>query len=238
MALLMPIVYLPTYLYMTLKLLIGVLMVLIAFKTESLKKFALQFIIFISCTALFGGICFLVYYLSTGNMNFYNLVVNNYSFPIVPALAIVFVYFLFVKGVIKYIINKQRSKKFMFEIIFYSKDKKIKTMAYLDSGHKLSDPKTHESVIIINYNLFAKLFKIPIEQILMKKIPQELENAHYIKISTINNKDQDMLVFNVDKVQINLIKNKVIRKNAPLGLSFTKYNKNFNCDVLIGPELI
>ena len=238
MALILPIVVLPNLLIILLKIFVGATMVFIAFKFSKIKEFLLIFLTFISSTALYGGVCFALCYFLSGSLDLNESLKGVYDFPAGIALFVLCVFFLLIKGVISYAIKKQKSKKFIFEIEFQFENKKVKTLAYLDSGHKLNDPDSNEPIIIINYAIFNKLFKIPIEEILLKKIPKQLKNAHYIKISTINSQNQEMLVFNMEIVKINLLNNKIIKKNTPLGLSLTNFQKTFDCNVLISPDLI
>lgn len=237
MALILPLVNLPSWTFIILKLLVGVLMVLLAYPTQSVKKFLLQFFTFLSCTALLGGICFALSFLITGSLDVSSLNGNNFKFPVGVIVAVIASYVFFLNGIIKYIAKKQKAKKFIYDIKLVSGDKVLKAQAYLDSGHNLKDPTTSESVTIINYNLFNKMFDIPLEKILLKSVNEYLDNARYIDIQTINNKKQQMLIFNLDKIEILLAEKTVEKPNAPVGLSLVDFNKNFNCEILISPEI-
>ena len=237
-AIVFPLLNLHFALLLFLKILVGVLIVLIAFKVEKFKQFLILFFTFLLSTALLGGITFLIYYLISGSLNLTECLSNSYSFPLGIIWLGLSLFVLFNKKIIDFIISKQKSKKFLYKIEFQTKFKKIKTDAYLDSGHKLVDPTDNLPVIIINYNVFSKLYKIPIENILLKNVPNELQNAHYIKISTLNSTSTEMLVFEVDEVKIQNKNGKFLKKKANLGLSLTNFSKNFNCDVLISPAVL
>lgn len=236
MSFVFPLLKLPSYLMVTLKLLVGVVMVLTAYKIKNFKTFLLHFLTFLSATALFGGITFMISYLAYGSLEIMNLTYSK-SFPVGAVIGIVACYFYVIVGVINYILKKQKTKKFIYEMKIFYKDKTYKIMAYLDSAHNLIDPITNQSVIIINFETFNKIFKLPMDKLLAKDV-NSLANAHYINYKTINEDNQKMLVFNVDKIEIDLVKNKLKRENATIGLSFINFKSNFNCDALISPNLI
>lgn len=236
MSFVFPLLVLPSYLLIFLKLFVGALMVFIAYKLKNLKTFFLHFITFLSATALFGGITFMISFFAYGSLEVINFTYSK-NFPVGAIIGIIAVYSYVILGVINYIIKKQKMKKFVYEMKIFSHDKSYKISAYLDSAHNLIDPETNETVTIINYETFNKIFKLPMEKLITKDV-SELKNAHYIDYRTINKSNQKMLVFNVEKIEIDLIKNKLKKENAVLGLTLTNFKNNFNCEALISPNLI
>ena len=110
-----------------------------------------------------------------------------------------------------------------------------KVEAYLDSAHNLIDPETESSIVIINFTTFNKIFKVPIEKVLLKQTEGYLKDAHYVDYATITKEKQKMLVFSVDKVEVEIMDKKLEKKNVLMGLSMVDFKKNFNCDALISP---
>lgn len=145
-------------------------------------------------------------------------------------------YVFIVKGVVDYIKTKNKLSKFIYTITLKTEFKKITINAYLDSAHNLVDPITNQSVVIVNYSTFNKLFKIPIENILSQTLPS-LPNAHYINYKTINSGSAKMLVFEIKELTIKNFKKNISKQNQIVGLSFSNFKKNFNCDALISAEL-
>ena len=101
--------------------------------------------------------------------------------------------------------------------------------------HNLTDPETESSIVIINFATFNKIFKVPIEKVLLKQTEGYLKDAHYIDYATITKEKQKMLVFSVDKVEVEIMDKKLEKKNVLMGLSMVDFKKNFNCDALISP---
>ena len=228
MAFVFPILYLPTFLTILLKLLVGALMVLFAFKIKSVKKFFLHFLVFISSTALFGGLAFGFTYLCAGT-------INSNELPVGLFFGIIGVYVYVILGVIKYISKRQKMKKYIYSMRIFNDENFYKVEAYLDSAHNLTDPETESSIVIINFATFNKIFKVPIEKVLLKQTEGYLKDAHYVDYATITKEKQKMLVFSVDKVEVEIMDKKLEKKNVLMGLSMVDFKKNFNCDALISP---
>jgi stage II sporulation protein GA (sporulation sigma-E factor processing peptidase) len=237
-ALIIPIINLPEYLMIILKLILGIVMVLICLPCSTFKKSFISFLTFLMMTGCMGGVCFLIIFMLSGNMSFnFNI---SYSYKI-PVGAIVFVCALvagIISQLIKLIYRKKALNNFIYEITLVDKGKEIRSSAYLDSGNTLIDPVTNKPVIIINYSLFNKLYNLPLEKILTKKIKEEdIKKSHYITFNTIGKKS-DMLVFEIDKMAINSQNQEKQFDNVLLGLSFSKLNNTFSCEALLNPQFI
>lgn len=238
MAFLFPILNLPASVFVLLKLLIGGIISLIAFDCKTIKRFFINYFVFISSTALFGGISFIICFLSTGKLNpdiFQSL---NLNFPVGAILGIAFVYFYVVLGAIKTINERKKISEFVFSAQVKKGDKKVYFKGYLDTGNTLIDPKTNQPVVIVQYALFNKIFKVPIEKILTQKSIDEVEGARYIEYKTVGKEIKKMLVFPVEKLIVKTGEKTVERKDAILGLSFQKFTKFFGCEALLNPGIL
>ena len=234
-ALLMPLLNCANFLIIGVKLLIGVVMVLIAHKCSTFKKFVLDYFIFLSTTAVFGGVGIGVLYLFFGSVTLTaGFAINS---PILMS-AIYIAIFAWVYGVVaavKFFYRKKNRNEFTFEILLVCKDKKVESTAYLDSGNTLVDPVTQKPVVIIGFKTFSKLHKdVALENLLMKKLDKiKIEGAHYIEYQTLNNQKMSMLITPIDKIEMKNKKEKNGLKDCVLGLSFAKFQKSFNCDILL-----
>ena len=121
---------------------------------------------------------------------------------------------------------------FVYEVTIINDENILRDTAFLDSGNTLIDQETHTPIFIINYKLFSKLYKdVKLEDILSKNY-KTLKDPRYIKSGFASGSGK-ILIFTVDFVEI-LSKNmqKTI-KNAKLGLVYSAFNKNFNCNMLL-----
>lgn len=216
-----PLFYLSGVLLIVLKLCIGVIITAIAFKDKIFSKF----VIFIIFTAIYGGLNVAIYYL------IYGTVTINDNFPTYLLLIMLLIIFYLISLCTKLIHKQATICNFVYKVKIIDDDKNISTNAFLDSGNTLLDQDS-TPIFIINFNLFNKIYSdIQITDLITKNF-KSLKSPHYVK-SSFASGSANLLVFCVDEVQIEVNNiNKTI-KNAKLGVSYAKFNKNFNCDMLL-----
>ena len=230
MALIYPLCNFVGLLLLLLKCIVGFLICAIAYKTKSLKKLFVFFVLFMFLTAMYGGI----------NMMFYFAIYGDFSFtktlPLPIILFSVFFITYFLKQIVFVLYKKKQISQFLYVIEINNNNNKLTTNAYLDSGNVLCDPQNNKPIIVINHKVFNKLFEgfSPVK--LATKKVDELKNAHYIKVSTVTS-NGEMLVFDVDSIILNLPNGKKEIKTPSLGLTNTSF-KHLCCDMLLNPKLI
>ncbi|MDD3397207.1 MAG: sigma-E processing peptidase SpoIIGA [Clostridia bacterium] len=220
------------------KLLTAVTMLLIAYNFKSIKQFILNFLTFLLVTALMGGFCFLICF-SFGEVILINGNVYYEIFlPMGIIMGCVFLisYFLFkIFEVIKY---KAYNSNFIYNATLSDNEKSVSSLAFVDTGNTLSDPLTGKPVNIITFKVFQKLFReVPIHQILLKKIPNNLKRVHYIKVSSVGEKSE-MLIFYIESLKISQRNFTLILKNSCLGLTFANLEKKLSCGLLLNPQTL
>lgn len=234
-ALLMPLLNCANFLLISIKLLIGAVMVLIAHKCKSIKKFVLDYFVFISITAIFGGVGIAVLYLLFGSVTLTNGFAINSPIFMSAIYIVIFAWGLGIASAFKYFYRKKNRGEFTFDIRICCSENHIEEIAYLDSGNTLVDPVSNLPVVIIGLRTFNKLHRgVSLENLLMKKLDEiKIEGAHYIEYSTLNNQKMSMLITPIDKIEMTKKHEKVGLKNCVLGLSFAKFQKSFGCDILL-----
>ncbi len=238
-ALVMPLMILPVYVMILFKLILGVVMALIALPCQTFKKSVASFLTFILMTAGMGGVCFLIIFMISGTLSIDLMMTYDAGIPIGVILLICTIFAFMISALIKLFYQKKILNNFIYPTTFIDGDKKIRIDAYLDTGNTLIDPITNKPVVIVNYSLFNRLFEVSMEKIISKKIEQEdLKNSHYINFSTLGQKADNMLVFEIEKIQINLSESESKEfDNVVLGLSFTQLKRALSCDALLHPQL-
>lgn len=208
-------------LLVALKLAIGVLIVCIAFKNKLLSKY----VIFMFFTAIYAGLNIAAYYIIYGTVEIY----DNFTTYILLALLLLI---YFISNMALRLIKKQVAiNNFIFKVKITDENNIVLTNAFLDSGNTLLDQDS-TPIFIINLNLFNKLYSnIEFEDLLTKNF-KSLKNPHYVK-SAFATGGANILVFSVDELQIDINNAQKTVKNAKLGVSYSKFNKNFNCDMLL-----
>ena len=212
----------------TVKVILGVIISLIACKSKSFKTNFLFFVMFLTFTFVFGGMCFAMILCFGGEINSMTV---DLPLPLWVILGIVLIYGFIISKAIKCFYNKQKFSKFNYNICLIINGKTLKINAYLDSGNTLVDNKTKKGVIVINFKTFCKLKKnINVVDILLKKQIQDLKNSHYISYDTISGKG-NMLVFEPDDIFEIKSKKKL---DAVIGVSI-KGLKQGQFDALLSP---
>ena len=200
--------------------------VLIIFLYEKKSKLAGKYFCFLFLTALYGGINILVYYTVYGTLD----IQDNFATYIL--ILILFVtYFLF-SSCLKLMQKNFVISNFVYDVKITDGNIQFIDSAFLDSGNTLIDQETNSPIFIINFKLFSKLYKdIKIEDILIKNY-KNLKDPKYIKSGFASGSGK-ILIFTVDNVEILSKNTKKSINNAKLGLVYSKFNKNFNCNMLL-----
>lgn len=185
-----------------------------------------KYVTFIFLTALYGGINILIYYFAYGTAN----VTDN--FPTYVLIGLLFaIYYLFC-SIMKLMQKNFVITNFVYNIKIINNNEEYFDVAFLDSGNTLIDKETNMPIFIINLKLFNKLYKnIKLEDILLKNY-QNLRDVHYVKSGFASGSGK-ILVFSVDELEINSSNKKILINNAKLGLAYSNFNKNFNCNMLL-----
>lgn len=231
---LLPLVVLPNLVSLLVKVCIGIIMQLIAFKEKSIKGLLLNFFTFCLATAVLGGLCFGFMYMWTGS---FDAALTGAGFPIpmwiVFLILAVFLFILF--QIIETIYRKKKTSHFIFPIELCEGENSIRTNAFLDSGNALSDPDSGKPIVVVNFKIFQKLFEVPLEKIIRGKVSEsEICGAKYISFSTLNSKGK-ILVAPVQKLTIHSDKTISIHPNPLIGLSFLK-GFSGGCHALLSQE--
>lgn len=223
---------LPAVICNIIKIPLGLCMILLAFKSENVKKLMISFAVFTLCTFVFGGACFGIMHVLGIEVIINNGISYTYKFPVGAVLLVCLVTFVAIKNIVLYLYQKKKQHEFYYDIALCENNKKISVTAFLDTGNKLVVDE--KSVSIINYKTFNMLYpKISLADILLKK-SLSLKNQKYIEIQSIDGNKNSILTFEIDELFID--KRQI--KNAKLGLSLTSFNKKLNSDMIISQKLL
>ena len=229
-ALIYPIINLSSFFILTLKMCMGYIITLIAYKNSSLKKQIFFFIMFIFITAIYGGINLMLYFCLYGNFE------SSKKLPTLLILISVGVVTYFIKQCERVIFKKKTLNNFIYDIIINLNSTSIKTKGYLDSGNILCDTTTNKPVVLVNFKMFSKINKDFVVSNLVTQKTNGLKNGHYIEVKTATSNDR-LLAFCVDSLQI-LKKDKTLTISNPT-FALTKVKiSGLNCDVILNPKLI
>lgn len=201
----------------------SIIMVLISFKYKNLKKFVLIISIFVLVTFVFGGGC-LALRETIGD------------FPLFVVAIVSSVLYFIIKTILRVQRKLNTIKNFTYKIVFKDNGKIIDEEGFLDSGNMLYDSITKKPIILINFDVFHKLYdNVSYLSVISKTFDEgSIKNGHYIKINSIGCGTR-MFVFSVDEIKVGEDHS---FNNVMLGLSFSGFEKSFGKKVLLHSELI
>ena len=201
----------------------SVVMVLFSFDVKNIKQFFLKYSLFFLCTFLFGGAM-----LALENL------VGQYPLFVVAVVGSV-LYFI-AKIVVKFVKKQEKISNFNYSIKICDGGKEIVEEGFLDSGNMLYDTITRKPVMLINFDVFHKLYEnVSLTSILTKTFKQSsIKNGHYIKINSIGS-GTSLFVFTIDEMTVG---NDKSFKDVMVGLSFAGFEKSFGKSVLLHSELV
>ena len=223
---------LPNLINLLIKPFVAGIMVILAFKTKTIKHFFATYLLFFLTTFLYGGasigICELlgIKYKLGANIQYQNQI------PISAILLIcTFVYFC-IKNIIKLVFSRHINDKLFYQIKIENYGKSCEISAFLDTGNLIECDK--KPITIINFQTFCKIYpKVKFQDILLKR-KIDIKNAQYIEIQSLENMKEKVLVFEVDKLILN---NKTI-DNALLGLSLKNFSSKTQSDAIISNKIL
>lgn len=199
------------------------IMICFSFRFNSFRNFLMICLTFLLTTFIFGGGCYALQ----------NLIGIYPLFVVVIVCSIL--YFCS-----RLIVRHQQKiciiNNFTYKIRLKDNGNVIDEEGFLDSGNMLYDTITKKPVILINFDVFRKLYKdISYLAILTKTFNKgSIKNAHYIKINSVGS-GTSLLVFTVDELCVG---DEHSFKNVMIGLSFSGFEKSFGKNVLLHSELI
>lgn len=198
------------------------IMMLISFEYKTLKNFLIRKVVFLFCTFFYGG----------GALAIENI------FGTLPVFIVTFigaVIYLISAVIIKILHKAGIIKNFTYKIKIKDNGCEIVEEAFLDSGNMLYDSLTKKPIILIDFQLFNKLYKdISLENILTKTFDESsIKNGHYIKINSIG-RQTNLLVFSIDEI---CVENEKRYYDVMTGLSLSGFERSFGKNILLHSEL-
>lgn len=236
-SLITPLLSLPTWPMIAYKVLLGLVIARLGLKTNGFKKNALAFSVFLIMTAAVGGACMGIVFLFGGKMENGFLTVYEMELPVGVVLLMCSLVCFGIARVIKAIGRRKLIGNFIFQGEISNKGKTTKFDVFLDSGNALFDPISKKPVLIVELSVFSKIFDVPFEKIITKKIDEnEIENSHYITYGTATGQSK-MLVCEVENFCVSLEQGNTKEfQDVAVGLSLVKFQKCYDCRALMGAE--
>lgn len=235
-----------------LKIILSIVMVYIAYNSKNIKQIIKQLLFFYLITFVFGGCAFaLLYFIKPEQILMRNGVyIGTYPLKIVILGGIVG--FTLTVIAFKYAKMKINKKNMFCELEIYFENKKINTIALIDTGNMLKDPITSMPVIVVEKsilkNVLPDIIIDNLNKIIGGDVPKEVyedKNLNYITkfrvipFSSIGKENGLLLGFKSNKIKISTQEEgqKVI-ENVIIGIYDHSLSKKNNYFALVGFEIL
>ena len=242
---------LPLYSNFSMKILLSILMVYLAFGPKGIKKLAKQLIIFYLTSFAFGGCAFaLLYFVRPQDILMKNGVYIG-TYPIKIALLGGIVGFIITYIAFRIVKTKIRKKDMLYKLTIKIEGKEIFVKAMLDTGNLLREPITGMPVIVVQknelYSAIPEKVLNNIEELIggeNKEIIDQIEEKEYltkfrlIPFSSIGKQNGLMLGLKADEVYIEKEDEKEERNDVIIGIFPQTLSKNNTYTALIGLDLL
>lgn len=225
----------------TIKIMISIIMMKIAFEERKINKFVKILIFFYLVSFTFGGIAFMLLFF----INPQNIIINENRFvgtyPLKIAVLAGGLGFIIITIVAQIIKNKLTKNNMICELeIFYKgKNKKMKTM--LDTGNLLKEPISNEDVIIVEKESLRDMISNDILEninIILKGNMLDFQNIYSYKIkiipfSSLGNDNGLLIGFKPDYIKV-YGEEEIVRNDIIVGIYNGKLTQNNMYTSLIG----
>lgn len=242
---------LPIYSSFSMKIILSILMVYLAFRSKGIKNLGKQLVIFYLTSFAFGGCAFaLLYFIRPQDILMRNGVYVG-TYPIKIALLGGIIGFIITYIAFKIVKTKLHKKDMIYEIEIKIEDKKIKLKAMLDTGNLLKDPISGMPVVVVEkqqlYSILPAKLLDNIDKLiggdgesLLDKIEEKefLTRFRMIPFSSIGKQNGLMLGFKADQVAIEKEGEIQNQNDVIIGIFNQNLSKNKNYSALIGIDML
>lgn len=174
------------------KIILSIVIIYVAFNSNSFKDLLKKVLLFYLTSFVFGGSAIaIIYMVNSQNITIQNgVLVGSYTLKTV-LIGIVVAYFTIIFA-LKIIKTKISKKDLICEIAVTLNNKEIKTKALIDTGNLLKEPITNMPVVVMEHSLLYDILPKEIlnnsEEILggdFSKIPENIKEEYSLKLKVI-----------------------------------------------------
>lgn len=230
-AICLPLVSLPLYASIPIKILSGVLLSVFVLWRQPFFVWLVGFLLLMVFTFSLAGmtIAFLYLFKHDSAIDFS----LNYSGALPVGLLILGVFCVFeaVLFLVKYIRERRIIAPFLRSISLQIDGKILNLSGYMDSGNRLLDPQTGMPVIVVCKQALKMLSKNWWDSLLANKLPKHYKQ-HFIPINTTSGNGK-LIAFKPDWLHIGNF-----RHEAMVAISNEKFSEVLKVDALFGPDLM
>lgn len=233
-----------------LKIILSVIIIYIAFNSQTLKKMLKQLLIFYLTSFAFGGAAFaLIYIVKPQDILMKNgLFLGTY--PLKTIILATIITFIIIITAFKVVKTKISKKDMYCDSIVEINHRNIKVKTMIDTGNLLRDPLTQKPVMVIEktslYEVLPKEILNNLENILggdLEKIPQNIQTEYmpklkFIPFSSLGKQNGMLIGIQAHKVTMYYEDTPINKENIIIGIYDKSLTKKGEYKALIGVEML
>lgn len=230
------------------KIILSILIIYVAFNSNSFKDLLKKVLLFYLTSFVFGGSAIaIIYMVNSQNITIQNgVLVGSYTLRTI-LIGIVVAYFTII---LAFKIIKISKKDLICEIEVTLNNKEIKTKALIDTGNLLKEPITNLPVIVMEhtllYDILPKEILNNVEEILggdFSKVPEDIKEEYSAKLkvipfSSLGKQNGMLLGIRAENLIINLKEEKRKIDKLVIGIYNKSLTKNGEYKSLLGIETV
>lgn len=233
-----------------LKVILSIVIVYIAFNPPNINKTIKELILFYLTSFVFGGAAFfLIYIVKPQDIIMQNGVYVG-TYPLKIAFFGAILGFIVVITSFRIIKTKLSRKSLLCNIKIKLQNKKVETVAMIDTGNLLKDPISNAPVIVVEhsllYNILPKQILNNLDNILggeLENIPEDVKEKYISKLkvipfSSLGKQNGILLGIKADEINIESEDNNITKDNVIVGIYDKSLTKRGEYRALVGMNLL
>lgn len=205
---------------MVCRLLMGFIMVVIAFGKRQVLLNVKLFVILLMYTVMLAGLCVFLEFYSTGSIN--GGVIYDFSHK--KLMLSVMIIYLAVCRLIAFIKDRRTLNNLVYQLEITIDERKMNVNAFLDTGNELREPVTNLPVIVV-------------ERSVIKDIPLTNENIFFIPFRVVNGANGNLTALKPDSIKIYMDEN-VVEVDAMIGITDTILSRDGDFNALLSRGIL
>lgn len=247
------VVFYPSLRFMTkftVKICVSILMIIIAFNPEKLKKFIKLFSSFYIISFVFAGAALAFFYFYDLEAYLGNGIFYITEFPAKLLIIAVIFSWILLKFTIGFIQKRMNKEKNFIPVSIELNNKYVDIIALVDTGNSLQDPITHVPVIVVQFSAIKDILPLEVQNIFLKYKENNLEivaavmskssekiKFRVIPFKSLGNENGMLLGFKPDKVIVKGDEVKLI-SDIVIGVYNNRLSNDNEYVALLHPEIL
>ncbi len=224
-AIIMPLIVMPTIVLFVSKMVLGLLLVWIMAKYRNPLSMMITYMIFLTVTFVFGGVCYGVLSMLGMPTTLGGVLINGYNIPMSGILLLVLGYAWLMKKLIAYLQRRQPIEQLYYDLVLYHNGQKVMCKGFLDTGNRLVSKERH-SLMVVGMTTFQKLYP-NINYIQLCKTEKLTENGYYLDVGSIGSTSK-VWVTTIEKMEIYTEDKMWTIHGKEIGIAMTNFAE-FDC---------